>query len=60
MSLPKLFVCLTRAFDHLGAREGHFYPDALQAEIDQINQFVYDNVNNGVYRAGFATSQPGL
>jgi putative glutathione S-transferase len=34
-----------------------FYPQPLRAEIDGINAFVYDNVNNGVYRAGFATSQ---
>lgn len=47
-----------QAFDHLGAKAGHFYPSALQTEIDEINAFVYDNVNNGVYRAGFATSQP--
>jgi putative glutathione S-transferase len=33
------------------------YPKELQAEIDQLNDFVYENVNNGVYRAGFATSQ---
>lgn len=34
-----------------------YYPPALQTEIDEINAFVYDNVNNGVYRVGFATSQ---
>jgi putative glutathione S-transferase len=34
-----------------------FYPTALRAEIDAINLFVYDNVNNGVYKAGFATTQ---
>jgi len=33
------------------------YPAPLRAEIDRMNDFVYDNINNGVYRAGFATSQ---
>lgn len=34
-----------------------FYPSHLRAEIDAINRFVYENVNDGVYRCGFATSQ---
>jgi putative glutathione S-transferase len=34
-----------------------YYPEALRAEIDRINARVYENVNNGVYRAGFATAQ---
>ena len=34
-----------------------FYPEALRAEIDEINEQVYTNVNNGVYRAGFARTQ---
>jgi putative glutathione S-transferase len=38
-------------------RSVDFYPRALRAEIDAINANVYDNVNNGVYRCGFATSQ---
>lgn len=33
------------------------YPNKLRKEIDELNAFVYDNVNDGVYRAGFATSQ---
>jgi len=45
------------AFDHLGAKPGDYYPQALRPEIDAINDFVYDNVNDGVYKAGFATSQ---
>jgi glutathionyl-hydroquinone reductase len=32
-------------------------PESLREEIDEINRTVYDNVNNGVYKAGFATSQ---
>jgi glutathionyl-hydroquinone reductase len=34
-----------------------FYPEALRREIDAINDFVYDYLNNGVYRAGFARTQ---
>ena len=33
------------------------YPEELRQEIDELNAFVYENVNDGVYRAGFATSQ---
>ena len=45
------------AFDRLGARPGDFYPDALRGEIDTLNARIYDTVNNGVYKAGFATTQ---
>lgn len=45
------------AFDEFGAADVDFYPKELRAEIDAINKKVYDNINNGVYRAGFATSQ---
>lgn len=45
------------AFDQLGARAGDYYPEALRTEIDEINARVYDTVNNGVYKSGFATMQ---
>ena len=48
---------LNSAFDGCGARPGDYYPQALRAEIDVVNARVYETVNNGVYRAGFATSQ---
>ena len=48
---------MNSAFDRVGAREGDYYPQDLRMEIDRINSQVYTNVNNGVYRAGFATSQ---
>ena len=37
--------------------EPDFWPEALRAEIEEVNDFVYPNVNNGVYRCWFATSQ---
>lgn len=45
------------AFDALGATPGDYYPQNLREEIDKINQQVYHDVNNGVYKAGFATTQ---
>lgn len=45
------------AFDHAGAKPGDYYPAPLRGEIDAINQRVYETVNDGVYKAGFATSQ---
>ena len=48
---------LNRAFDEWGRSDIDFYPEPLRDEIDAINTIIYDNVNNGVYRAGFATSQ---
>jgi len=45
------------AFDGVGARAGDYYPQALRTEIDSLNARVYDRVNNGVYKAGFATTQ---
>lgn len=48
---------LNSAFDDVGAKEGDYYPEALRPEIDEINEKVYHAVNNGVYKAGFASKQ---
>ncbi len=48
---------LNSAFDGIGATPGDYYPQALREEIDAINARVYDTVNNGVYKSGFATTQ---
>lgn len=48
---------LNSAFDAFGDARVDFYPEALRADIDAVNAQVYEHVNNGVYRAGFATRQ---
>jgi glutathionyl-hydroquinone reductase len=48
---------LNSAFNDFGRAELDFYPAELQDQIDEINPLIYDNINNGVYRAGFASSQ---
>lgn len=45
------------AFDACGATAGDYYPEDLRQEIDGLNTRIYDKVNNGVYKAGFATTQ---
>ncbi len=45
------------AFDEVGAAPGDYYPQALRADIDAVNERVYATLNNGVYRAGFARTQ---
>jgi putative glutathione S-transferase len=48
---------LNAAFDRSGADGPDFYPEALRPAIDTINDRVYNTINNGVYKAGFARSQ---
>ena len=45
------------AFNNITGNERDFYPEALRGDIDRWNERVYPTINNGVYRAGFATSQ---
>jgi putative glutathione S-transferase len=45
------------AFDELTNERTDYYPADRRREIDTVNELVYANVNNGVYRAGFATTQ---
>lgn len=53
----EIIVMLNSAFDEWGDASVDLYPAHLRAEIDEVNDYVYANVNNGVYRAGFASSQ---
>lgn len=45
------------AFSVWAQNDVDYYPQALQSEIDTLNQWLYDNINDGVYKAGFATEQ---
>lgn len=45
------------AFDHITGNRLDFWPEALRAAIEPVNARIYETVNNGVYRAGFATTQ---
>ncbi|ELZ01962.1 glutathione S-transferase family protein [Natrialba asiatica] len=48
---------LDTAFDDLAPRDVDLYPDGYRDEVDRIIDEIYDPINNGVYRAGFATEQ---
>ena len=54
---PEIIRMLNSAFDDIGAKAGDYYPKELQNQIDELNDFIYPTINNGVYRAGFATTQ---
>lgn len=48
---------LGSAFDGITGNSDDYYPPALRAQIDELNEWIYPAINNGVYRAGFATTQ---
>ena len=54
---PEIIRMLNSAFDALTDVRTDYYPEHLRPEIDRFNDLVYLNINNGVYRAGFATAQ---
>ncbi|MGL6257936.1 glutathione S-transferase family protein [Vibrio sp. WXL210] len=45
------------AFNRLTGNDDDYYPQPLREQIDSWNEFIYPNINNGVYRCGFATTQ---
>lgn len=45
------------AFDAIGATAGDYYPESLRSDTDRLNDRIYHTVNNGVYKAGFSTTQ---
>ncbi len=48
---------LNTAFTDIGTREADLYPEGYQDDVDRIIEKIYEPINNGVYRAGFATKQ---
>lgn len=54
---PEIIRMFNSAFDNVGAKAGDYYPENLRAEIDMLNERIYEPVNNGVYKSGFATTQ---
>jgi len=48
---------LDSAFNGLTGSDETYYPDEFKAEIDEVNEFIYHNINNGVYKTGFARTQ---
>jgi glutathionyl-hydroquinone reductase len=54
---PEIIRMFNSAFDAFTNVHTDFYPEPLRGETDRLNDLIYPNINNGVYRAGFATSQ---
>lgn len=48
---------LNESFNQLTNNQDDYYPEELRDDIDKINDLVYEHINNGVYRCGFATTQ---
>ena len=56
-NFPDITIDLDTQFGAYASGEYDLYPERLRPEIDAVNATVYENVNNGVYRAGMATTQ---
>tara|TARA_B100000768_G_scaffold103954_1_gene96591 strand:- start:615 stop:1595 length:981 start_codon:yes stop_codon:yes gene_type:complete len=54
---PEIIRMFNSAFDKIGAIVGDYYPEPKRAVIDALNDRIYNTLNNGVYKAGFATTQ---
>jgi len=54
---PDIIRMLNSEFDAIAGDDTDFYPKPMRAEIDRLNEVIYPNVNNGVYRCAFAKSQ---
>ena len=52
-----IIIMLNNEFNHYIDTELDLYPEKMRIEIDELNQYIYRNINNGVYKCGFASSQ---
>ena len=52
-----IIIMLNNEFNQFAKSKLDLYPEEMRTEIDEINQYIYTNINNGVYKCGFATSQ---
>ena len=58
--LSEIIRMLNTEFNAITGNRADYYPPALRSDINAINERIYHNVNNGVYRCGFAKSQASL
>lgn len=54
---PEIIRMFNSAFDGVGAKPGDYYPVELRTQINDLNERIYESVNNGVYKCGFSTTQ---
>ena len=52
-----IIIMLNSKFNQYTDSKLNLYPEGMRIEIDEINQYIYTNINNGVYKCGFASSQ---
>ena len=52
-----IIIMLNSKFNQYTDSKLNLYPEELKIEIDELNQYIYSNINNGVYKCGFAANQ---
>ena len=52
-----IIIMLNSKFNQYTDSKLNLYPEGMRIEIDEINQYIYTNINNGVYKCGFAANQ---
>jgi putative glutathione S-transferase len=52
-----IIIMLNSKFNQYTDSKLNLYPEGMRIEIDELNQYIYSNINNGVYKCGFAANQ---